>query len=112
LIPETEVQQKLASLKEKAPNPVPISALLKTNLDQLKKEALKMLKDYVRASFTIPLTNDTMPFISWLFKNADVQSTKYTENSVQVVFEASTSFTEKVRNRVRTLNGEFERLLE
>jgi GTP-binding protein HflX len=112
LIPETEVQQKLASLKEKAPNPVPISALLKTNLDQLKKEALKMLKDYVRASFTIPLTNDTMPFISWLFKNADVQSTKYTENSVQVVFEASTSFAEKVRNRVRTLNGEFERLLE
>ena len=107
LISETETQQKLMSLKEKAPNAVPISALHKTNLDQLKQEILKMLKNYVRASFTIPLTNKAMPFISWLFKSADVQTIKYTENSAHIVFEASPRFAEKVRNRVEILNGKF-----
>ena len=107
LISETETQQKLMILKEKTPKTVPISALHKTNLDQLKQEILSMLKNYVQASFTIPLTNKTMPFISWLFKSADVQTIKYTENSAHIVFEASPRFAEKVRNRVEILNGEF-----
>jgi len=107
LISERETQQKLMSLKEKTTNAVPISALHKTNFDQLKQEILKMLKNYVRASFTIPLTNKAMPFISWLFKGADIQTIKYTENSAYIVFEASPRFAEKVRNRVEILNGKF-----
>jgi GTP-binding protein HflX len=100
LIPETEIQKKLEIMKEKATNLVPISALHRTNLEQLKQEVLKILSNYVRASFTIPLTKGTMPFMGWLYKNADVQTADYTESSVHVVFEANPSFAEKVRNRV------------
>jgi len=109
LIPEAETQQKLTSLKEKTPNPVPISALHKINLEQLKQEILSILKNYVRAAFTIPVTNESMPFISWLFKATDVKTLKYTNNSAEVVFEAAPDIAEKVRSRVEKFNGKFEK---
>jgi GTP-binding protein HflX len=101
LIPETEIQKKMEIMKEKATNLVPISALCRKNLEQLKQEVLKILSNYVRASFTIPLTKGTMPFMGWLYKSADVQTADYTASSVHVVFEANPSFAEKVRNRVK-----------
>jgi len=107
LMSETEIQQKLDSLREKAPNPVLVSALRKVNLDQLKRESLKILGNYVRASFTIPLSNEAMSFISSLFKDADVKDVKYMENLAEIVFEASPSVAEKVRNRVERFNGKF-----
>ena len=107
LMSETEIQQKLDSLREKAPNPVLVSALRKVNLDQLKREVLKILGNYVRASFTIPLSNETMSFISSLFKDADVKDVKYMENLAEIVFEASPSVAEKVRNHVEKFNGKF-----
>ena len=87
-----------------------ISALYKTNLGQLRQEILRILKDSVRASITIPLTNESMPFISALFKNADVQTIEYVENKAHVVFEADPSMVEKVRNYVEKVDGKFERL--
>jgi GTP-binding protein HflX len=110
LLPETEIQQKLEKLKEKAPNPMLVSALYKTNLETLKQETLKILRNYVRASFTIPLTSNTMSFISWLFKKADVQTIKYADNSAYVVFEAAPWFAEKVRSSVKEFNGKFEKV--
>lgn len=107
LMSEIEIQQKLDSLREKAPNPVLVSALRKVNLDQLKRESLKILGNYVRASFTIPLSNEAMSFISSLFKDADVKDVKYMENLAEIVFEASPSVAEKVRNRVERFNGKF-----
>jgi len=110
LLPEKEIQPKLESLKGKTPNPVPISALYETNLGDLKQEILRMLKNYVRASVTIPLTNETMSFISWLFKSADVQRMNYTDNSAHMVFEAIPCFAEKVKSRVEEFNGKFEKI--
>lgn len=110
LLPEIEIQQKFENLKEKAPNPMPVSALYRTNLDLLKQETLKMLKNYIRASFNIPLTNETMSFISWLFKRADVQTIKYADNSAYLVFEAIPWFAEKVKSCVEEFNGKFEKV--
>jgi 50S ribosomal subunit-associated GTPase HflX len=75
----------------------------------LKQEIMKLLKNYVRASFTIPLKNETMSLISWLFKSADVQTLKYTDDSAYIVFEAPPWFAEKVKNRVKEYNGKFEK---
>jgi len=110
LLPETEIRQKLENLKDKAPDPVPISALHKTNVDLLKQEILKALKNYVRVSLTIPLTSDTMSFISWLFKSAEVQTIDYTDKFAHLVFEAAPWFAEKVKNRVEEFNGKFEKI--
>lgn len=111
LISEAELQQKIGKLKEKAAKLVPISALNKTNLEQLKEQILETLRNYVRASLAIPLVKETMPFIAWLYKTADVQTTEYTENSVRVVFEANPSFAEKVRKRVeQEFNGTIKKI--
>jgi hypothetical protein len=50
-----------------------------------------------------------MPFISWLFQRADVQTIKYADNCAHVVFEAIPSFAEKVRKRVEEFDGKFEK---
>jgi len=109
LLSETELNQRLKSLKERAPNLLPISAIYKTNFDPLKQEILRTLKNYVQASFAIPLTNESMSFISWLFNSADVQELKYSDRFAHMVFEAVPWFAEKVRKRVeKEFNGKFE----
>lgn len=111
LIQEKELQEKTEALKEKATTLIPISALRKTNLDQLREEILKILKNYVQASFTISLSKETRPFMAWLYRNTDVKKAEYNENSVHVIFEASPTTAEKVRSRVeREFKGKVERL--
>jgi GTP-binding protein HflX len=108
LLNETETKQKLEALKVQTKNPLLISALHRTNLELLKKEILKQLEGYVQASFFVPLTDQTMPFMSWVHEGADVHKVKYMSDSVHVNFEADPLFTEKVRKRVEELDGKFE----
>ena len=108
LLNETETKQKLEALKAQTKNPILISALHHTNLELLKKIILKQLEGYVQASFSVPLTNQTMPFMSWVHERADVHTVKFMNDYVQVTFEADPLFTEKVRKRVEELDGKFE----
>ena len=107
LLSEAETKQKLEELKTKTKNPILISALHRTNLEQLKQEILKKLEDYVQASFSVPLTKETMSFMSWVHESADVKEAKFMSDSVQVTFEANPLFAEKVRKRVEELDGKF-----
>jgi len=108
LISEAEREQKLAILKEKTRNPILISAKCQTNLDELKRKIVATLENYVQAQFSVPLTNKTMPFISWVHEKADVRKENFTNDSVEVVFEATPELTEHVRRKVEELNGRFE----
>jgi 50S ribosomal subunit-associated GTPase HflX len=74
----------------------------------LREEIFKKLEGYVHASFTVPLTNEAMPLVSSVHSEADVKKTDYTDNEVQVVFEANREFAEKVKKRVEELNGKFK----
>jgi GTP-binding protein HflX len=107
LLSEKETEQKLEVLKAETQNPILLSALYCTNLEALKREILKTLEDYVEASFSVPLTTETMSFMSWVHEKANVQTVKFMSDSVQVVFEANPLFTEKVRKRVEELDGKF-----
>lgn len=108
LLNETEIKQKLEILKEKTKNPILTSALRHTNLELLQQEILKKLENHVQASFSIPMTNQTMPFMSWVRERANVQKVNFVDNFVQVVFEATPALAEHVRKRVEELNGKFE----
>jgi len=110
LLGEEETRQRLESLEERANNLVPISALYGTNLDLLKQRILKILKNYIRASFSVPMTNESMSFISWLFKRSDVKTIKYTGNSAHMIFEATPWFAETVKNKVQEFNGKFTKV--
>ena len=108
LISGNELQQKMDMLKGMAPKPVPISALYGLNLDRLKEEITRTLQSFARATFRLPMTDEAMSFISWLFNRADVQKIEYTDNEAYVVFEAVPWFAEKVVSRVKELGGKIE----
>ena len=108
LISEAETKQKLKALEEKTQNPILLSAKCQTNLDLLRQEILKILENYVQAQFSVPLTNKTMPFISWVHEKTDIRKENFTNDSVQVIFEATPELTEQVRRKVEELNGKFE----
>ena len=109
LLKEGELKEKTSSLKGWAPNPVPVSALNGTNISLLKDEMMRYLKQYVQASFSIPLKSDYTSFINWLHSRADVQSVKYEADTMHIVFESVPWFAEKVRERVTELGGTFEK---
>jgi len=113
LLTREEIVQRLESLKSKVQKLVAISALHKTNIEQLKEEILKILENYVQASFTIPLTSETMQFISWLFNRVNHHEVKYVDNTAHVVFEAVPWFVDKVRKQVEgEFNGKFEKIVK
>lgn len=103
-----EADKKFDLLKDQTKNPILVSALKRTNLDLLRQEILKKLEGYIQASFTIPNTNQAMPLVSWVHSEADVKETNYVDNTVQVVFEANPEFAEKIKKRVKDLDGKFE----
>jgi GTPase len=107
LLCEEEIKGKLEALKAELKNPILISALHLTNLELLKQEMVRKLEDRVQASFSVPLTNETMPFMSWVHESADVKEAKFMSDSIQVLFEANPSVAEKVRKRVEELDGKF-----
>ena len=111
LTPQKELEEKIEAFKEKATALIPISALYKTNLDQLRNEILKTLKNYVQISFSISMSKETRPFMAWLYRNTDVKKVEYSENCVHVIFEADSATADKVRSRVeKEFKGKVERL--
>jgi GTPase len=105
---EAEANQKFEELKDETKNPILVSAKKCTNLDLLKKEILKKLEGYIQASFLVPQSSAAMSLISSVHKGADVKKICYLENSVQVVLEANPEFVEKLKKRVKDLNGTFD----
>jgi len=109
LISEEETQKKTEALKDTAPNPVPISALQKTNLNQLKEEITRHLQNYIQAFFSLPVTGEAVALISWLSNRADINSIKYEGNTVSVQFGAIPWFADKIKGRVEQLGGTFNK---
>ncbi len=107
LLREDEIQRKAEVLKNAAPNPVPISALHGTNIGLLKQEIIRHFEGYVQASFSLPITDETMSFVSWLFDRVDTHDVEYENDSMKVVFESIPWFADKVKGRVEQLGGAF-----
>jgi GTP-binding protein HflX len=107
LLQDNEIQRKTEVLKDVAPNPVFISALHGTNTNLLKQEMISRLESYVHGSFSLPITDESMSFVSWLFDRADVRDVKYEGDSMNVIFESIPFFAERVRGHVEQLGGTF-----
>lgn len=110
LLPDVEAKHKVETLKEMTPNPILISALYKTNMELLKQQlADELFKDYVEASFYVPVTDESMSFFSWLENRADVREIKYEGERMNVVFESVPWFVNKVKGKVAKLGGVLNR---
>jgi len=112
LLSELEVQKRKEALKDLASTIIPISALCNRNISLLKQELSKRLSNYVHATFSIPLSDETLSFLSWLFNYADVKNVKYENDYAEVIFEAVPSFIDKVLGRVEKYNGIVKEVVE
>jgi GTP-binding protein HflX len=107
LLGDDEIRRKAEVLKNTAPNPVFVSALHGTNTDMLKQKMVSRLESYVQGAFSLPITDESMSFMSWLFSSAYVRDVKYEGESVNVVFEATPRFADRIRGHVEKLGGTF-----
>jgi GTP-binding protein HflX len=108
LISPEEREQKIALLKDKVKNPILLSAKRLTNLDDLRKQILRILENYLQAQFTVPISGNVMPFLSWVHQKTDIQKEEFTNDSVQVLFEANPTVVEQIRRKVQDFNGKFQ----
>jgi GTP-binding protein HflX len=107
MITEEDLQSKVESLKELAPNPVAVSVLNNTNVDLLKKEITRFLESFVEASFSVKINNESMSLVSKLFSQVHVQDVKYEGDTVHVVFRAIPWFADRIKGKIKRLGGEF-----
>ena len=108
LIKPEEKDQKIEALKDKVKNPILLSAKRETNLDELKKQVLRILENYVQAQFSVPLSDNIMSFMSWVHQKTDIHKENYTNDSVEILFEATPAVADQIRKKVEDLNGKFQ----
>ncbi|MDR2707965.1 MAG: GTPase HflX [Nitrososphaerota archaeon] len=102
-----DIDQKFEALKDKVQNPLLISAKKGTNLDVLKAQIVRMLENYVKGSFSVPLTEEVMPFLSWVHKKAEVKKEEFLGDHVEVTFEVDPQVAEQIRSKVEKLDGKY-----
>jgi GTP-binding protein HflX len=108
LLEASEREEKLKAISESVKNPILVSAKCQINLDNLRKHILRILENYLQAQFTIPISSNVMPFISWVHQKTDIHKEEFTNDSVQVVFEANPTVVEQIRRKVQDFNGKFQ----
>jgi len=108
LLEEDELERKIEMLKEQAPNPVPISAVNRTNLDLLKQEITRFLEGFIEASFSVKISDESMAIVSELFEKAHVQNTEYDGEVVNVAFRAIPWHADRIKGRIEKLGGTFK----
>ncbi|MBS7624131.1 GTPase HflX [Candidatus Bathyarchaeota archaeon] len=111
LISSEELQEKIEKLKGTFNLTfIPISALYGINLDLLKGEIVKILGKYVAISSILPISQNSLSFLSRIFENMNVHKIEYSDNSIQIQFSAPVSLIDKIKSQVERVGGKFELL--
>lgn len=106
LLTQSEQDRRLSDLMDLAPNPVAVSALKGTNLDELEEAVSNRLENYVVASFILPVGEEPMALISELHDLSEVLETRYEDKAVRIRLLAQAWFMAKVKGRVEGLGGQ------
>ena len=107
LLEKDEIQKKIDLLKDLAPNPIPISTIEEINITSLKQEITKYLVDYVHASFSVKINDETMSLVSNLFDRSHVQTVNYDGEIVKVVFKSIPWYADRVKGSIEKQGGIF-----
>ena len=103
-VDDAELEGKREALSALAPNPVAISAKEGANVDALRERIDHELPDWRRERLVVPMTDDTMSFVSWVHDHAAVEDVDYGEQ-VTIDFEARPAIIEQARARASDLTA-------
>ena len=101
-VDDADLDRKREALSALAPDPVAISATEGAGVDALRSRIDRELPDWRRERLVVPMTDDTMSFVSWVHDHAAVDDVDYGEE-VTIDFEARPAVVEQARARASDL---------
>ncbi|ELZ82171.1 GTPase HflX [Haloferax larsenii] len=104
-VDDEELEEKRAALSALAPNPVPVSGLTGENIAELTERVERALPAWEEERLLLPMADDTMSLVSWLYDHAHVESEEYEGEQVLVEFEARPEIVEKARAKASSLSA-------
>ena len=99
----SELEAKRDALTALAPNPVAVSGLTGENVDELCERIERELPDWRHERLLLPLAEDTMSLISWVYDHGAVEREEYDDEHVLLEFEARPEIVEQARARASDL---------
>ncbi len=108
LLSEKELNEKIRVLSRYSSNLIPISALHKINLNTLKIKIAEHLIRRIKSSVTIPLSEGSLSFLSWIYEHANVVKVAYMNTHLKVSLLSKPAIAEKIRHNVESLGGTFK----
>ncbi|MBN2488896.1 MAG: GTPase HflX [Methanosarcinaceae archaeon] len=96
LITEEELKERIALVGYLTPNPVAISGKNGTGLTALMDEIYQHLPKWKRDSISLPMSEEGLSVVSWLFDEAVVHKIDYSDQ-IMVDFEARDEIISKVK---------------
>ncbi len=96
LIPDEELQEKLEVIRDLAPAPAMISAKSGEGLTELKQHLFEMLPPWERCRISIPISEESISTVSWLYDEGIVHSIEYGD-SILMEIEARDEIIQKVK---------------
>jgi GTP-binding protein HflX len=100
-----EAAKRVKLLEEFGYPVIPISALQGKNLESLKGKLLELLPKPQSVRISLPNTDASQRLISWIYANAQIDSSKYQDSVVKLDAKIHPAQTPIIRSRVRALNG-------
>ncbi|WP_058827049.1 GTPase HflX [Haloferax sp. Q22] len=100
-----ELEEKRAALSALAPNPVAVSGLTGENVEELAARVEDELPAWKHERLLLPMADDTMSLVSWLYDHAHVETEEYEGEQVHIEFEARPAIVEKARAKAADLSA-------
>ncbi|WP_089383763.1 GTPase HflX [Halorubrum vacuolatum] len=98
-----ELADKRAALSGLAPDPVAVSARTGAGIAELRDRVEAELPPWERERLVLPLSDDAMSLVSWIYDNGHVEEETYAEDQVTVAFEARPTVVAKARSKAGDL---------
>ena len=103
LLSAAELAEKEAALSALAPNPIAVSGKTGDNIEALRERVEAELPDWEHERLLVPMADDTMSFVSWLYDHASVETESYEGDQVLLEFDARPAIVEQARSKAAAL---------
>jgi GTP-binding protein HflX len=100
-----ELDEKKAALTALAPNPVAVSALTGEGVAELADRIERELPDWERERLLLPMTDETMSLVSWVYDHGSVEREEYEDDQVLIEFEARPAIVQQARSKAADLTA-------
>jgi GTP-binding protein HflX len=106
VVDAAELDRKVDALRALAPNPVAVSGLTGENVAELADRIERELPEWREERLLLPMSDDAMSLVSWLYDHGHVENEEYDGENVLVEFEARPAIVEKARSKAAEVQAE------